>query len=42
MFKEKKKAKYNARIKAKQNHGGKEMGKHSKGIRFMGVNRKEK
>ena len=37
MFKEKKKAEYNARAKAKQNGGGKGMGKHSKGIRFLGV-----
>ena len=42
MFKEKKKAEYNARAKAKQNNGGKGMGKHSKGIRFLGVSGKGK
>ena len=37
MFKEKKKAKYNARAKVKQISRGKGMGNHSKGIRFWGV-----
>ena len=42
MFKEKKKAEYNAQAKAKQSHGGKGMGKHSKGIRFLGLVEKER
>ena len=42
MFKEKKKAKYNAQAKADQNSGGKEMGTHSKGIRFGGLVEKER
>ena len=42
VFKAKKKAECNAQVKAKQNHGGKGVGKHSKGIRFVGANRKEK
>ena len=41
-FKEKKKAEYNAQAKVKQNHGRKGMGKHSKGIRILGVSRKGK
>ena len=41
-FKEKKKAEYNAPAEAKQNNKGKGMGKHSKGIRFLGVSGKEK
>ena len=40
-FKEKKKAEYNAWAKAKQNSGGKGMGKHSKRIRFLGVSGKK-
>ena len=40
IFKEEKKADYNAQAKAKQNSGGKRMGKHSTGIRFWGVSRK--
>ena len=42
MFKEKKKAKYNAQAKARQNSGGKGIGKHSKGIRFLRASRKGK
>ena len=41
MFKEKKKAEYNAQAKAKQNNGGKGMGKHSTGITVLGVVEKE-
>ena len=41
-FKEKKKAKYNARAGAQQIRRGKGIGKHSKGIRFWGVGRKGK
>ena len=41
-FKEKKKAEYNARARAKQISKGKGIRKHSKGIRFLGVGRKEK
>ena len=40
MFKEKKKAEYNAQGKVKQISRGKGMGKHSKGIRFLGVSGK--
>ena len=42
MFKEKKKAEYNARVKARQNSGGKGIGEHSKGIRFLRASRKGK
>ena len=42
MFKEKKKAEYNAQAKAKQNSGGKGMGKYSKGIKFWRVSRQGK
>ena len=42
MFKEKKKAEYNAQAKAKQINRGKGIGKHSKGIRFLGVSGKGK
>ena len=41
-FKEKKKAKYNARARAKQTSRRKGIGKQSKGIRFLGVGRKGK
>ena len=41
-FKEKKKAKYNARPRAKQIRRGKGIGKHSKGISFWGLVEKEK
>ena len=42
MFKEKKKAKYNAQAKAEQIDKGKGMGKHSMGIRYLGVSGKGK
>ena len=41
-FKEKKKAEYTAQAKAKQNSGGKVIGKLSKGIRFWGASGKGK
>ena len=41
-FKEKKKAKYNAQARAQTIRRGKGIGKHSKGIRFLGVGRKGK
>ena len=41
-FKEKKKADYNAQARAQQIRRGKGIGKHSKGIRFLGVGRKGK
>ena len=41
-FEEKKKAKYNAQARAQQSRRGKGIGKHSKGIRFLGVGRKGK
>ena len=39
-FQKKKKAEYNAWAKAKQTGKGKGMGKHSKGIRYLGVSGK--
>ena len=42
MFKEKRKAKYNAQVKAKQTSRGKGIGKHSKGVRFLGLVEKGK
>ena len=41
-FREKKKAMYNARARTQQIRRGKGIGKHSKGIRFLGVGRKGK
>ena len=41
-FKEKKKAEYNAGARTQQIRRGKGIGKHSKGIRFLGVGRKGK
>ena len=41
-FQKKKKAEYNAYAKAKQTGKGKGMGKHSKGIRYLGVSGKRK
>ena len=41
-FQKKKKAEYDARAKAKQTSRGKGMGKHSKGIRYLGVSGKGK
>ena len=41
-FQKKKKAEYDAQAKAKQTGKGKGMGKHSKGIRYLGVNGKGK
>ena len=41
-FKEKRKPEYEAQAKAKQTNKGKGMGKHSKGIRYLGVSGKGK
>ena len=41
-FKEKKKAEYHSQAKAKQTNKGKGMGKHSKGIRYLGISGKGK
>ena len=42
LFQNKKKAEYNAQAKAKQTSKGKGVGKHSKGIRYLGVSGKGK
>ena len=42
VFQKKKKAEYDAQGKAKQTGKGKGVGKHSKGIRYLGVSGKEK
>ena len=39
VFQKKKKAEYNAQAKTKQTGKGKGMGRHSKGIRYLGVSR---
>ena len=41
-FQKKKKAEYDAQAKVKQIGKGKGMGKHSKGIRYLGISRKGK
>ena len=41
-FQKKKKAEYDAQAKAKQTSKGKGIGKHSKGIRYLGFNGKGK
>ena len=41
-FQKKKKAEYNAQAKAKDTSKGKGIGKHSKGIRYVGVSGKGK